>query len=200
MCSFRLSRGPRGHRVPYAMTAPPSLRALRPAAGRPGRLGLGVLLFLVLLVFALPTLIRLAAEWPWFNSIGYGRVFTTRLLAGGLLGLVVGAIAFAFLYANLRFAQRGVTPNPVLVRLNPQAAPLDVTRFVRRLALPAALGVGLLFAIGAAGAWLPVLQFLHPHTVRRHRSRVRPRLELLRVHGTGARGRNRDPYRSRDAR
>ena len=143
------------------MTAPPSLRALRPAAGRPGRLGLGVLLFLVLLVFALPTLIRLAAEWPWFNSIGYGRVFTTRLLAGGLLGLVVGAIAFAFLYANLRFAQRGVTPNPVLVRLNPQAAPLDVTRFVRRLALPAALGVGLLFAIGAAGAWLPVLQFLH---------------------------------------
>src|SRR5207247_5032267 len=120
----------RGHGVPYAMTAPPSLRALRPAAGRPGRLGLGVLLFLVLLVFALPTLIRLAAEWPWFNSIGYGRVFTTRLLAGGLLGLVVGAIAFAFLYANLRFAQRGVTPHPVLVRLNPQAAPLDVTRFV----------------------------------------------------------------------
>src|SRR5213078_1235996 len=161
MCSFRLSRGSRGHGVPYAMTAPPSLRALRPAAGRPGRLGLGMLLFLVLLVFALPTLIRLAAEWPWFNSIGYGRVFTTRLLAGGLLGLVVGAIAFAFLYANLRFAQRGVTPNPVLVRLNPQAAPLDVTRFVRRLALPAALGVGLLFAIGAAGAWLPVLQFLH---------------------------------------
>src|SRR5438067_4252699 len=161
MCSFRLSRGPRGHGVPYAMTAPPSLRALRPAAGRPGRLGLGALLFLVLLVFALPTLIRLAAEWPWFNSIGYGRVFTTRLLAGGLLGLVVGAIAFAFLYANLRFAQRGVTPNPVLVRLNPQAAPLYVPRFARRLALPAALGVGLLFAIGAAGAWLPVLQFLH---------------------------------------
>src|SRR5437016_1865936 len=35
MCSFRLSRGSRGHGVPYAMTAPPSLRALRPAAARP---------------------------------------------------------------------------------------------------------------------------------------------------------------------
>ncbi len=143
------------------MTAPPSPRALRLPARRPGRLGVGLVAFLAVFVLVLPTLIRLAAEWPWFNAIGYGRVFTTRLLAGGLLGLAVGAIAFAFLYANLRFAQRGVAPNPLVVRFNAQAAPFDVTRLVRRLALPAALGLGLLFAIGAAGAWLPVLQFLH---------------------------------------
>src|SRR3990170_4356073 len=126
-----------------------------------GNLGLGVLVGLAILVLFLPTLIRLAAEWPWFNSLGYGRVFTTRLVAGGLLGLVVGGVAFAFLYANLRFAQRGVVPNPLIIRLNPDAPVLDVTRLIGRLALPAALGLALLFAIGGAGGWLRVLQFLH---------------------------------------
>jgi hypothetical protein len=36
-----------------------------------------------------------------------------------------------------------------------------VTRLIGRLALPAALGLALLFAIGGAGGWLRVLQFLH---------------------------------------
>jgi hypothetical protein len=132
-----------------------------PTRRRSGNRGLVVLILLAVLVLVLPTLIRLAAEWPWFNSLGYGRVFTTRLVAGGLLGLVVGGVAFAFLYANLRFAQRGVVPNPLVVRLNAESATLDVTRLVRRLALPAALGLSLLFAIGGAGGWLRVLQFLH---------------------------------------
>src|SRR5207244_11676390 len=41
------------------------------------------------------------------------------------------------------------------------AAAVDVTRLYRRLALPTALGVALLFGVGAAGGWLGVLQFLH---------------------------------------
>ncbi|HEX9610887.1 MAG TPA: UPF0182 family protein, partial [Gemmatimonadales bacterium] len=73
-----------------------------PTRRRGGNLGLVVLIILAVAVLVLPTLIRLAAEWPWFNSLGYGRVFTTRLVAGGLLGLVIGGVAFAFLYANLR--------------------------------------------------------------------------------------------------
>jgi uncharacterized membrane protein (UPF0182 family) len=119
------------------------------------------MVLLAVLVLVVPTLVRLAAEWPWFTSLGYGRVFTTRLVAGGLLGLGVGAVAFAFLYANLRFAQRGVVPNPLVVQLNTAAPPVDVTRLARRLALPAALGLALLFAIGASAGWLRVLQFLH---------------------------------------
>ncbi|MGH7672588.1 MAG: UPF0182 family protein, partial [Gemmatimonadales bacterium] len=132
-----------------------------PTRRRPRSLGLVVLVVLAILVLVLPTLIRLAAEWPWFNALGYGRVFTTRLVAGGLLGVVVGGVAFAFLYANLRFAQRGVVPNPLIVRLSADAPVVDVTRLVRRLALPAALGLALLFAIGGAGGWLRVLQLLH---------------------------------------
>jgi uncharacterized protein len=135
----------------------PRLRTRR----RRGNLGLGALVGLAILVLVVPTLVRLAAEWPWFNALGFGRVFTTRLLAGALLGLVVGGVAFAFLYVNLRFAQRGVVPNPLVVQLNAAAPALDVTRLIGRLALPAALGLALLFAVGGAGGWMRVLQFLH---------------------------------------
>src|ERR1700694_791105 len=137
---------------------PPSDRL---PARRPRRRGLVVLVLLAVLVLVLPTLVRLAAEWPWFSTLGYGRVFTTRLVAGGLLGLVGGAVSFPFLYANLRFAQRGVAPTPLVVQLNAAAPAVDVTPLVRRLALPAALGLALLFALGASGGWLSVLQFLH---------------------------------------
>src|SRR3989454_3173525 len=68
---------------------------------------------------------------------------------------------FAFLYGNLRIAQGGPAPNPLVVQFSSGAAAVDVTRLLRRLALPTALGLGLLFGMGAAGGWLGVLQFLH---------------------------------------
>jgi len=120
-----------------------------------------LLVVVAILLLLLPALVRLAAEWPWFSSLGYERVFATRLVAQALLGLVVGGVAFAFLYLNLRLAQRGVVPDPLVVRFDGGAAALDVTGLLRRLALPAALGVSLLFGLGATGSWLGVLQFLH---------------------------------------
>ncbi|HET9385072.1 MAG TPA: UPF0182 family protein [Gemmatimonadales bacterium] len=133
---------------------------LRLPAPRRRRLSLGIALSLALLLFVFPTLVRLLAEWPWFSSLGYERVFGTRIIAATLLGVVTGGFAFAFLYINLRFAQRGVVPKPVVMRLNPQTPPVDVTRLVRRLALPVALGLGLLFGLAASNGWLPVMAFL----------------------------------------
>ena len=141
------------------MTAPP--QRLRLPLRRRRRLGVGVLVVLFGLFLFLPTLVRLAAEWPWFGALGYARVFTTRLLVQALLGLGVGVVAWAFLYVNLRVAQRGVVPNPVIVQFDAGASSVDVTRMLRRLALPSALGAALLFGVGAAGGWLGVLQFLH---------------------------------------
>src|SRR6266404_5700775 len=112
----------------------------------------------VLIVFISP-LVGLLAEWPWFTALGYQRVFATRLVASFTLGVLAGGAAFAFLYANLRFAQRGVVPNPVVVQGNAQRPALDVTRLVRRLALPAALAFFLALAVSTD--WMPVLQFLH---------------------------------------
>ncbi len=113
-----------------------------------------------LIVFISP-LVGLLAEWPWFSALGYQRVFAARLVASFTLGVLVGGVAFAFLYANLRFAQRGVVPNPVVVQATAQRPAVDVTRLVRRLALPTALVFALFLALAVSTGWMPVLQFLH---------------------------------------
>src|SRR5713101_7000187 len=141
------------------MTAPLSVARLPPRRRR--RLGLIVLVVPFALVLLLFTLVPLAAEWLWFQALGYERVFTTRLVAEAVLGVGVGGLVFAFLYVNLRIAQRGLVPNPLVVQVGSGAAAVDVTRLLRRLALPTALGLALLFGLGAAGGWLGVLQFLH---------------------------------------
>src|SRR5216117_1070439 len=97
------------------MTAPP--QRLRLPLRRRRRLGVGVLVVLFGLFLFLPTLVQLAAEWPWFGALGYARVFTTRLVVQALLGLGVGVVAWAFLYVNLRVAQRG-KPDRKSTRLN----------------------------------------------------------------------------------
>src|SRR5690348_3815914 len=140
------------------MTAPLSVARLPPRQRR--RLGLVVLVLFALFLF-LSKLVPLAAEWLWFEALGYERVFTTRLVAEAVLGGGVGGLVFAFLYVNLRIAQRGLVPNPLVVQVSSGAATVDVTRLLRRLALPTALGLALLFSLGAAGGWLGVLQFLH---------------------------------------
>src|SRR6266550_607971 len=141
------------------MTAPLSVARLPPRQRR--RLGLVVLVVLFALLLVLFNLVPLAAEWLWFQALGYERVFTTRLVAEAVLGVGVGGLVFAFLYVNLRIAQRGLVPNPLVVQVSSGAAAVDVTRLLRRLALPTALGLALLFGLGAAGGWLGVLQFLH---------------------------------------
>src|SRR5438034_976443 len=141
------------------MTAPLSVARLPPRRRR--RLGLVVLVVLFALLLLLFNLVPLAAEWLWFQALGYERVFTTRLVAEAVLGVGVGGLVFAFLYVNLRIAQRGLVPNPLVVQFSSGATAVDVTRLLRRLALPTALGLALLFGLGAAGGWLGVLQFLH---------------------------------------
>src|SRR2546425_1382359 len=142
------------------MTAPLSVARLPPRRRR--RVGLVVLVVLFALLLLLSNLVPLAAEWLWFQALGYERVFTTRLVAEALLGVGIGGLVFAFLYVNLRIAQRGLVPNPLLVQFGAGAPAVDVTRLLRRLALPTALGVALLFGLGAADGWLGVLQFLYP--------------------------------------
>src|SRR5216117_1367774 len=138
-----------------------SSRTLRLPGRRRGRLALWLLVGLSVLFFLISPLIQLLAEWPWFSALGYERVFATRLIASLLLGIVAGGAAFALLYANLRFAQRGIVPNPVVMEMNAQTPAVDVTRLVRRLALPAALVLALFIALAVSSGWMPVLQFLN---------------------------------------
>ena len=125
------------------------------------RVVLWLVVGLGLLIFFISPLVGLLAEWPWFSALGYQRVFATRLVASFTLGVLAGGVAFAFLYANLRFAQRGIVPNPVVMPASAQTPAVDVTRLVRRLALPAALVFALFLALAVSTGWMPVLQFLH---------------------------------------
>src|SRR5439155_1289105 len=129
------------------MTAPLSVARLPPRRRR--RLRLVVLVLLFALFLFLSNLVQLAAEWFWFQALGYERVFTTQLVAEALLGVGVGGLVFAFLYVNLRIAQRGLVPNPLVVQFSSGAPAVDVTRLVRRLALPTALVLALLFLLAA---------------------------------------------------
>src|SRR2546425_4487645 len=105
------------------MTAPLSVARLPPRRRR--RLGLVVLVVLFALVLLLSNLVPLAAEWLWFQALGYQRVFTTRLVAEAVLGVGGGGLVFAFLYVNLRIAPPGLVPNPLLVQVRPRAAAVD---------------------------------------------------------------------------
>jgi uncharacterized membrane protein (UPF0182 family) len=136
----------------------PTLRLLRPRRRRPRRFWLAILFF-VIFIFA-PALIRLAADWMWFQSLAYQRVFLTQLFARALLGLGIGAAAFAFVHTNLRIALRGIAPHPQVVE-PASIGPVALTQLMRRLALPASVGIAVLAGLGAAGAWLDVLRFVH---------------------------------------
>ena len=138
------------------MVTPP--RRIRPRPRFPR--GLPLALLLISLFFFVPALIRLAVDQLWFQSIGYERVFVTRLVARVLLFVGVGGVAFAFIYMNVRFAMRGFEPRPRIV--DPASlAPAALAWVTRRIALPVALAVGILTGLAAMGSWMEVLRFLH---------------------------------------
>jgi uncharacterized membrane protein (UPF0182 family) len=115
-------------------------------------------------VFFLPSLIGLLLDWWWFQEIGYQIVFTRELVTRVLLFLAVGGFTFGALYLNLRAAQRGMVPEPIVLRLGqslPRATGVDLTRALRRLSLPLSLTLGFLSGLGAAQAWELVLRFLY---------------------------------------
>src|SRR2546427_5888210 len=115
------------------MTAPLSVARLPPRRRR--RLGLVVLVLLFALFLLLSNLVPLAAEWLWFQALGYGRVFTTRLVAEAVLGVAVCGAGFPFLFSNPRVAPRGPLPNPPGVP-GSRAPPPGKTPALRPLAPP----------------------------------------------------------------
>ena len=114
------------------------------------------IIFVVL--FVLPGAVGVWTDWLWFREIGYERVFLTERLWRVTVGVGAGLVGAAVMYATLYFAQRGVVPDPVMVRLNPQAPRVDVTGIARRFTLPVALIIGLLLGASMSRGWLTMLR------------------------------------------
>jgi uncharacterized protein len=122
-------------------------------------LTLAIVAFFASILF--PVFTGLLTDWWWFQEVGYQIVFTRPLLTGLLLFLAVGGLTFLVLYGNLRLAQRGLVPYPVVLRFTQNQPRVDLTRPLRRLTLPASLIVALLAGIGATAAWDLVLQLIY---------------------------------------
>ena len=125
------------------------------------RLFLLVAVGFFLATFFIPTLIALLADWWWFQEIGYQIVFTRELITRALLFLVAGGLTFGVLYLNLRAAQRGLVPDPIVLRFGQSAPRVDLTGVLRRLSLPVSLTLGLLAGLAATPAWELVLRVIY---------------------------------------
>jgi uncharacterized membrane protein (UPF0182 family) len=115
--------------------------------------------FVALLSF--PWLVRLVTDWYWFDALGFEPIFLKQLWTKMAVGLVVGLICFAFFFANLRVAQRGLVPDPLVVSLSPNVPKLDVTQVLRRATLPVSIGLSLLVGASASSGWMRLLVFLN---------------------------------------
>jgi len=120
-----------------------------------------VLVVLALALLSFPTLVRLMTDWYWFDAVQFEVVFLTSLRTKIVLGVVSGALSFAFFFLNFRVAQRGMVPDPFFVNLSPNIPKVDLTRVLRRMSWPVSLGLALLTGMSLSTFWLPVLKLFH---------------------------------------
>jgi hypothetical protein len=112
-------------------------------------------------LFFVPTFSGLLTDWWWFREIGYQIVFTRELTTRVLLFLAAGGLTFGVLYLNLRAAQRGLVPDPVVLQFGPGTRRVDISAALRRLSLPVSLAFGVLAGFAATPAWDLVLRVIH---------------------------------------
>jgi len=72
-----------------------------------------VIIIMLLMLFG-GGIVTLYTDWLWFKDLGFGCVFTTRLLTQLKVGLLFGVIFFAIIYGNLWYARRIAPPSPPL--------------------------------------------------------------------------------------
>jgi uncharacterized membrane protein (UPF0182 family) len=145
------------------MTIPGDVRQIR--GRRPGG-SLRVALILVAAVIAIgPPVARRITDWLWYRDVGFERVFLTMLAAQWALGVAAGLVAFVVMYANARFALRGLPTRNLHIRDAQEWAEEGAGILGQRLAawfvLPAALFASLIAALAAAGTWRDLAQFVY---------------------------------------
>ena len=141
------------------MTEP---RPLRPVAPRRHRRGPLIAVGLLALLFVFfPAIARLITDWWWFQEVGFQGVFIRPILYRSILFLGAAGLSFGVLYLNLRAAQRGLVPNPVLLTLGPGLPSFNLNAALRRLTFPASVVLAFLFGVSLSSAWDVVLRALN---------------------------------------
>ena len=109
-------------------------------------------------------IVGLYTDWLWFREVQFTSVFLTVLQAQVLVGMVMGAVFFLILYGNVIVARR-LSPRETLVAADDVEglpSPEILDPYVRRLAFPLSVLVGLLVGWLGADRWELVLKALNP--------------------------------------
>ncbi len=117
---------------------------------------IGVLVFL----FIIATIGKsIYTEWLWFDSLGFGNVYTTRLITRWWL-FFAGAFAFLALVLSNLFLARRLSPPKTGDFFSGQAL-LIVRRALDIGLLISALFLSLIFGLVTSGRWEAVLRFIN---------------------------------------
>jgi uncharacterized membrane protein (UPF0182 family) len=113
-----------------------------------------VLVLVGLVVFAGPALVGLYTDWLWFGEVGYEAVFLRTLSARTWLGAAVFLSSFAFLYLNLRLAQRVLKRYEftIMTAQGPHTIAVEPGR-IKPLLFAAAAIAALLLGLYASARW-----------------------------------------------
>jgi uncharacterized protein len=137
----------------------------RPAGAAQRRVLLTIAALAFLIFIGLPWLTSVAADWLWFQEIGFETVFLRQIVTRVLLFVGVGLFAYLFIRLNISFAQRGPVLQPVVLVSEAGGPPLDLVQLAGRVLKPVTIVFAFLFAVAASGLWLTVLRGLNATAV-----------------------------------
>ncbi|HWP60091.1 MAG TPA: UPF0182 family protein [Candidatus Acidoferrales bacterium] len=124
----------------------------------------GLFVFLIFLAtLFVGQAIALYTDWLWFQEVGFTQVFAKTLTIKFVLAVVFGALFFALIYFNVRFAAQRPQGFRFFAEENVIELPSPdiVDPMIRRLLFPGALVLALMSAPQAASHWETVILFLN---------------------------------------
>jgi uncharacterized membrane protein (UPF0182 family) len=122
-----------------------------------------VVVFALLVFFGLPSAVALYTDWLWYGETGYRSVFATTLGTRLLLGVVAFIITATWLLLNLRVALASLRVTGPILWTGQQGVQIELPgkRQLGRLAIVAAVLVGLPAALYGSSQWMTYLQWRH---------------------------------------
>ena len=121
---------------------------------------IAILLLILLIVLAGPSLLRFYTDWLWFGEVGYQSVFLTMLRSQGSLFTITFIVTTAWLALNLNVALKAIgNVRPVFTTREGIQVTLPAGRQLRTLALGVALLLSALIALFVSGRWMEWLSW-----------------------------------------
>jgi uncharacterized membrane protein (UPF0182 family) len=118
---------------------------------RRGKIVIGVLVTLFVLLSLLGSLVQIYTNWLWFGEVGYRKVFSTILLTRIVLFLVVGLVLTVIIGSNVYLAYRMRPPFRPISQEQENLERYRVTLEPRKRLIFAALVVIVFIAAGMSG-------------------------------------------------